>query len=131
MADERESVIDEIYHIRVKGSLDEKWDDWFEGFVMSSRDDGETLLTGAVADQAALHGVLGKIHGLGLPLQLVAKTDCPCSNKGCPRRGQCRDCVAYHAAKGQEPYCFRAKTKWDKQCAVFVKQVVREMERLK
>ena len=70
-----------IYHIRVKGNLDEKWADWFEGFVMTSRDDGETLLTGAVVDQAALHGVLGKIHSLGLPLLLVAQTDCPCSSK--------------------------------------------------
>jgi hypothetical protein len=115
MADEQASA-EKIYHIRVKGNLDEKWADWFEGFVMASRDNGETLLSGAVMDQAALHGVLARIHSLGLPLLLVARTGCPCSKKNCPRRGQCRECVAYHGAKGKLPYCFRARTRWDKQC---------------
>jgi hypothetical protein len=108
-----------IYHIRVKGKLDEKWADWFEGFVMTSRENGETLLTGPVVDQAALHGVLDKIHGLGLPLLLVAQADCPCPKKNCPRRGQCRECTAYHDAKDRLPYCFRTKTRWDKRCAAF------------
>ncbi len=68
MVDKQELHGENIYHIRVKGNLDEKWADWFEGFVMTSRDGGETLLCGAVVDQAALHGVLGKICGLGLSL---------------------------------------------------------------
>ena len=119
MADERAFVKESIYHIRVKGNLDEKWADWFEGFVMASRDSGETLLTGAVEDQAALHGVLAKIHGLGLPLLLVAQTDCPCSKKNCPRHGQCRECAAYHGDQGKLPFCFRMRTKWDKRCAAF------------
>jgi hypothetical protein len=110
-----------LYHIRVKGNLDEKWAEWFEGFVMTSRDGGETLLCGAVVDQAALHGVLGKIHNLGLPLLLVAQAECPCSKKSCPRRGQCRECAAYHGTSGKLPYCFRPKTRWDKQCSVFAK----------
>jgi hypothetical protein len=114
MADER-ALVQDIYHIRVKGSLDAKWADWFEGFVMTSRDDGQTLLSGAVVDQAALHGVLAKIHGLGLPLLLVARTGCPCSKKNCPRRGQCRECASYHGSKGKLPYCFRAGTRWDKR----------------
>jgi hypothetical protein len=102
MADER-AFAQEIYHIRVKGNLDAKWADWFEGFVMASRGNGETLLSGAVVDQAALHGVLAKIHSLGLPLLLVAQTGCPCSKRKCPRRGQCHECAAYHAANGKLP----------------------------
>jgi hypothetical protein len=109
-----------IYHIRVKGNLDEKWLDWFAGFVMASRDNGETLLSGAVADQAALQGVLAKIHGLGLPLLLVARTGCPCSSKNCPRRGQCHECAAHHSGNGKLPYCFRPKTRWDKRCTRLV-----------
>jgi hypothetical protein len=119
MVDKREVQTESIYHIRVKGNLDEKWADWFEGFVMASRGNGETLLTGAVLDQAALQGVLGKLHSLGLPLLLVAQTDCPCSSKNCPRRGRCRECVAHYASNGRLPFCFRERTKWDKRCAVF------------
>ncbi len=119
MADDRGSVKESIYHIRVRGNLDEKWDDWFESFVMTSRGNGETLLTGPALDQATLHGVLGKIRGLGLPLLLVARTECPCSSKGCPRRGQCRECAAHYGANGRLPYCFRARTRWDKRCAMF------------
>jgi len=105
-----------IYHIRVKGELDTKWADWFEGFVMASRDGGETLLSGAVVDQAALHGVLDKIHSLGLPLLLVAQSDCPCPGRNCPRHGQCDACAAHYAAKGTLPFCLRARTKWDRRC---------------
>jgi hypothetical protein len=118
MVDKQELARENIYHIRVKGKLDEKWADWFEGFVMASRSNGETLLTGAVVDQAALYGVLGKIHSLGLPLLMVARTDCPCSKGNCPRRGQCLECAAYHGANGRLPFCLREGTKWDKRCAV-------------
>jgi len=121
MADDRRFTQDNIYHIRVKGNLEERWADWFEGFVMASRNGGETLLTGAVVDQAALHGVLGKIRGLGLDLLLVALADCPCSNKKCPRHGKCRECAAHYAANGKRPFCFRAGTKWDKRCAEITK----------
>jgi hypothetical protein len=117
MANEREYIKDNIYHIRVRGTLDERWADWFEGFVMTARDNGETLLTGAVVDQAALHGLLGKIRGLGLPLLLVAQSGCPCSSKRCQRHGQCQECAAHYSANGKLPFCFRPKTKWDKQCA--------------
>jgi hypothetical protein len=65
MVDKQALQQESIYHIRVKGTLDEKWADWFEGFVMESRGNGETLLTGAVVDQAALQGVLARIHSLG------------------------------------------------------------------
>ena len=108
-----------IYHIRVEGSLDAKWADWFDGFVMASRPNGETLLTGPVADLAALYGILAKLRDLNLPLLLLAQADCPCA-KRCPRHGQCRACMAYHGAKGKLPYCLRSKTRWERQCAALL-----------
>jgi hypothetical protein len=86
---------------------------------MASRESGETLLNGPVADQAALHGVLNRIHSLGLSLLLVARSGCPCTSKNCPRRGQCQACAAHHAANGKQPYCFRGG-KWDKRCTVLI-----------
>ena len=109
-----------FYHLRVQGTLDPKWADWFDGFVMVCRDNGQTLLTGPVVDQAALHGVLAKIRDLGLPLLLAVQTDCPCPKGNCPRRGQCQACAAYHGAKGKLPYCFRQKSKFDKRCTALV-----------
>jgi hypothetical protein len=116
---ENQVSVHQIYHIRVKGHLDEKWRDWFDGFVMVPRASGETLLTGPVADQAALYGVLSRIRDLNVPLLLLAQTDCPCP-KRCPRHGLCQECAAYHSAKGKLPYCSRSKTKWDRQCAALV-----------
>ena len=46
-----------IYQIRLKGHLDNQWTDWFEGLTIALEEDGETLLTGPVADQSALHGL--------------------------------------------------------------------------
>jgi len=60
-----------IYEIRIKGHLDEKWADWFEGLTITLEDNGDTLLTGPVIDQAALHGLLKKVRDLGLPLVSV------------------------------------------------------------
>ena len=57
-----------IYEIRIKGHLDNLWAGWFEGLTISLEEDGDTLLTGPVADQAALHGLLKKVRDLGLPL---------------------------------------------------------------
>ena len=56
-----------VYQIRIKGHLGREWTDWFEGLTLTLEDNGETLLTGAVVDQAALHGVLGKVRDVGLP----------------------------------------------------------------
>jgi hypothetical protein len=120
MIGKQELHTENIYHIRVKGSLDEKWADWFEGLVLASRGNGDTLLTGAVADQAALQGALAKIHSLGLPLLLVAQTGCPCPSGNCPRHGKCGECVAHYGDNGKGPYCFRAKTRWDKRCAEII-----------
>ena len=57
--------------IRIKGHLGREWTDWFEGLTITLEDDGETLLTGAVIDQAALHGLLRKVRDLGMPLVSV------------------------------------------------------------
>jgi hypothetical protein len=56
------------YAIRIKGHLDQRWADWFDGLTFTYERDGSTLLAGALADQAALHGVLNKIRDLGLPI---------------------------------------------------------------
>jgi hypothetical protein len=59
-----------IYYIRVRGHLSQRWSDWFDGFQVSYCG-GDTVLTGSVVDQAALHGALAKIRDLGLPILLV------------------------------------------------------------
>lgn len=64
-----------IYEIKVQEHLNEKWSDYFDGFTITPQGDDETLLTGPVADQAALHGLLGKIRDLGLPLLSVKRVD--------------------------------------------------------
>ena len=60
------------YQIRIKGHLGDQWSDWFGGLTITREDNGETLLTGPVADQAALHGLLRKVRDLGLPLVSVS-----------------------------------------------------------
>ena len=64
-----------VYRIKVKGILDRKWSDWFDGFIILPQPDDETLLVGTVRDQAALYGVLSKIRDLGLPLLSVQRTE--------------------------------------------------------
>ncbi len=61
--------------IRVKGQLDEHWSDWFEGLTITHTDQNETVLTGPVVDQAALHGLLAKLRDLGLPLVSVSLSE--------------------------------------------------------
>ena len=60
-----------IYQIRVKGHLGSQWTDWFGGLTVTLEDNGETLLTGPVVDQAALHGLIKKVRDLGMPLVSV------------------------------------------------------------
>ena len=62
-----------IYQIRIEGHLDPTWTDWFDGLSITSEDTGDTLLTGRVVDQAALHGLLKKVRDLGLPLVSVVR----------------------------------------------------------
>jgi hypothetical protein len=59
------------YEIRLRGHLNARWADWFDGLTLTQESDGTTLLSGPVLDQAALHGLLGKVRDLGLPLIAV------------------------------------------------------------
>jgi len=61
----------QCYEIRLKGHLAPEWSDWFEGLTISLEDNGDTLLTGLVIDQAALHGLLKKVRDSGMPLVSV------------------------------------------------------------
>jgi hypothetical protein len=61
----------QIYRIEVKGSLDERWSDWFDGFAITHSGENATVLLGTVRDQGMLHGLLAKIRDLGLPLVSV------------------------------------------------------------
>ena len=63
------------YQVRIEGELGEEWADWFGGSAISRERDGVTLLTCAVADQAALDGLLRKLRDLGLPLLSVNRID--------------------------------------------------------
>jgi hypothetical protein len=75
MSDDSNTEIDEvipmIYQIRIKGHLGSEWSDWFEGLAITSLDNGDTLLTGPIADQAALYGLLRKVRDVGVPLLTV------------------------------------------------------------
>ena len=61
-----------VYQIRIKSHLGRQWTDWFEGLAITLEDNGETLLTGQVVDQAALHGLLKKVRDVGMPLLSVS-----------------------------------------------------------
>ena len=62
-----------VYEIRIKGHLGREWTDWFEGLAVTLEVNGETLLTGPLVDQAALHSVLKKVRDLGVPLLSVIR----------------------------------------------------------
>ena len=64
-----------LYEIRLKGHLDDRWAEWFEGLTITLEEDGDTLLTGPVIDQAALHGLLKKVRDLGMPLVSVSPVE--------------------------------------------------------
>ncbi len=66
-----------VNQIRVKGHLGRQWTEWFGGLNITMEEDGETLLTGPVVDQAAIHGLLKKVRDLGLPLISVNGVE-PC-----------------------------------------------------
>jgi hypothetical protein len=59
------------YQLRVEGRLGNQWSEWFEGLTITPAENGDTLITGWVADQAALHGLLRKVRDMGLPLLSV------------------------------------------------------------
>jgi hypothetical protein len=64
-----------LYKIRLKGHLNRRWTEWFEGLTITLEDNGDTLLTGLVVDQAALHGLLKKVRDLGMPLVSVSPVE--------------------------------------------------------
>jgi hypothetical protein len=72
MSNKRNPIIDPIqtivYQIRLKGHLSHQWTHWFDGLTITLEENGDTLLTGPVIDQAALHGLLKKVRDLGMPL---------------------------------------------------------------
>ena len=63
------------YKIRLKGHLEARWVQWFEGLAITLEENGNTLLSGPLADQAALHGILKKVRDLGLTLLSVNSVD--------------------------------------------------------
>jgi len=62
-----------VYQIRIRGHLGRQWADWFDGLTITLDDNGDTLLTGPVVDQAALHGLLRKVRDVGMPLISVVR----------------------------------------------------------
>ena len=61
--------------IRVKGQIDEHWSDWFDDLTITHTEENETVLTGPIVDQAALHGLLAKLRDLGLPIVSVSLSE--------------------------------------------------------
>ena len=75
MTDKRKYDEPGVYQIRVSGVLDDRWSDWFDGFSFDKSSVNETVLTGCVTDQAALHGLISKIRDIGLPLISVERIE--------------------------------------------------------
>jgi hypothetical protein len=64
-----------VYQIRIEGHLGDQWADWFECLTFTLEENGDTLLTGPVVDQAMLHGLLKKVRDLGMPLVSVNRVE--------------------------------------------------------
>ncbi len=82
-----------VYQIRLKGHLGRQWTDWFGGLTITLEDNGDTLLTGPVVDQAALYGLLRKVRDLGMPLLSVigvepGQADASDANETCQYRSK-------------------------------------------
>jgi hypothetical protein len=75
MAEVIDSSQPTIYQIRIKGHLGREWTDWFEGLSVTLDEKGDTLLSGPVVDQAALHGLLKKVRDLSMPLVSVHRLE--------------------------------------------------------
>jgi hypothetical protein len=65
----------DTYQIVIRGQISSQWSDWFDGFTIRLDEPGQTILTGPVVDQAALHSILKKIRDLGLPLVSLKRID--------------------------------------------------------
>ncbi len=75
------------YEIRLAGRVDAHWAAWFDGLTVSQENDGTTVISGPIADQAALHGVLQRVRDLGLPLVSVTRIDPPRADPTSHRAG--------------------------------------------
>ena len=75
ISSDAEKTMTDIYEIRVEGHLDDGWSDHFEGLALTREEDGTTVLTGPVEDQAALHGILKKIRNLAVTLISVKRIE--------------------------------------------------------
>ena len=64
-----------VYQMRLQGHLGRQWTEWFGGLTITLEENGDTLLTGPVVDQAALHGLLRKVRDLGMPLLSVNRVE--------------------------------------------------------
>ncbi len=67
-----------VYQIRLEGHLGHQWTDWFGGVTIALEDNGDTLITSPVIDQAALYGLLKKVRDLGMPLVSVNRVEPRC-----------------------------------------------------
>ena len=65
-----------VYEIKIEGHLDSEWTAWFGGMTLALEDNGDTLITGPVIDQAALHGLLKKVRDLGMSLVSINQVQC-------------------------------------------------------
>ena len=72
-----------VYQIQLQGHLSDEWAEWFDGLAITLEENGDTLLTGPVVDQAALHGLLRKVRDLGLPLLSVVCVEGSQGSKSC------------------------------------------------
>jgi hypothetical protein len=75
MAEVMDSSQPIVYQIRLEGQLGAQWTDWFGGLTITLEEEGHTLMTGPVLDQAALHGLLKKVRDLGMPLVSVNRVE--------------------------------------------------------
>jgi len=75
-----------VYQIRIKGHIGHEWEDWFGDLSITLEEDGDTLLTGPVVDQAALHGLLKRVRDLGMPLVSISPVE-PGTTTTLARRG--------------------------------------------
>ena len=63
------------YEIRVKGHLDQRWSEWFDGMTITNEENGDAVISGSLVDQAALHSLLVKVHNLNLPLISLSRIE--------------------------------------------------------
>ena len=80
------------YEIRLAGHLDARWAAWFDGLTVGQQGDGTTLISGPIADQAALHGLLQRVRDLGLPLVSVTRDETDPPDNARDRPGRCGRC---------------------------------------